>query len=55
MPDNIFLDTKILIYLYSEDEPKKREAAMDCANPSDIWTRRLSENREPTAEKLDLA
>ena len=45
MPDSIFLDTNILIYLYSEDELDKREAAMACANLSNIWisTQVLSE------------
>jgi len=28
MSDNVFLDTNILVYLFSIDEPDKREAAL---------------------------
>ena len=33
MSDRVFLDTNIIIYLYSEDEDEKRDAAYQIVNP----------------------
>jgi predicted nucleic acid-binding protein len=38
MSDNAFLDTNILIYLYSEDETHKREAAYQLVNTNKCIT-----------------
>lgn len=37
MPDKVFLDTNILIYGYSEDEPDKRQRAIDCVRSGEAW------------------
>jgi predicted nucleic acid-binding protein len=37
MPDKVFLDTNILIYGYSEDEPDKRQQAIECIRSGEAW------------------
>lgn len=37
MPDKAFLDTNVLIYLYSEDEPEKAALALHYAQNPDTW------------------
>lgn len=37
MPAKVFLDSNVLIYLYSEDEPEKAELAQQCAQEPDAW------------------
>ena len=37
MPDKVFLDSNVLIYLYSEDEPEKANLALKCAQEPDAW------------------
>jgi predicted nucleic acid-binding protein len=32
-----FLDTNIIIYGYSQDEPEKQKCAHECAQGSDVW------------------
>ena len=34
MPDNIFLDTNILVYTYSSTEPEKQKLAQQCVTES---------------------
>ena len=37
MPDKVFIDTNVLIYGYSEDEPNKRQRAIDCVRSGEAW------------------
>ena len=37
MPAKVFIDTNVLVYLYSEDEPEKAQAALRCAQTPDSW------------------
>ena len=37
MPDKVFIDTNVLIYAYSEDEPDKRQRAIDCVRSGEAW------------------
>jgi predicted nucleic acid-binding protein len=37
MSDRVFLDTNILIYGYSQDEPDKQQRAIDCVQSGDVW------------------
>lgn len=37
MPAKVFLDSNVLIYLYSEDEPEKAALAQQCAQVPDAW------------------
>jgi len=37
MPDKVFIDTNVLIYGYSEDEPDKRQRAIDCVGSGEAW------------------
>ncbi|HMT92492.1 hypothetical protein [uncultured Thiothrix sp.] len=37
MPAKFFLDSNVLIYLYSEDEPEKATLALKCAQQPDAW------------------
>jgi predicted nucleic acid-binding protein len=37
MPDKVFLDSNVLIYLYSEDEPEKASLALQCAQEPNAW------------------
>jgi predicted nucleic acid-binding protein len=37
MPDKVFIDTNVLIYGYSEDEPDQRQRAIDCVRSGEAW------------------
>jgi len=37
MPVKVFLDSNVLIYLYSEDESEKADLAQQCAQEPDAW------------------
>lgn len=37
MPAKVFLDSNVLIYLYSEDEAEKAARALQCAQELDAW------------------
>ena len=37
MPAKAFLDSNIVIYLYSEDESDKAELALQCAQQPEVW------------------
>lgn len=37
MPVKVFLDSNVLIYLYSEDESEKADLAQQCAQEPDTW------------------
>lgn len=37
MPASIFIDSNILLYAYSEDEPEKSAIALQCAQEPDAW------------------
>lgn len=37
MPVKVFLDSNVLIYLYSEDESEKAYLAQQCAQEPDAW------------------
>lgn len=37
MPDKVFLDTNVLVYLYSGDEPEKANIALNCAQEPNAW------------------
>jgi len=37
MQDKVFLDSNVLIYLYSEDEADKANLALKCAQETDAW------------------
>ncbi|HLP88770.1 MAG TPA: PIN domain-containing protein [Nostocaceae cyanobacterium] len=37
MSDRVFLDTNILIYGYSQDEPDKQQRAFECVQSGDVW------------------
>jgi predicted nucleic acid-binding protein len=37
MPAKVFLDSNVLIYLYSEDESEKADLAQQCAQEPDAW------------------
>jgi predicted nucleic acid-binding protein len=37
MPAKVFLDSNVLLYLYSEDEPEKAALALQCAQEPDAW------------------
>ncbi|HYX09024.1 MAG TPA: hypothetical protein VE912_19990 [Bacteroidales bacterium] len=37
MNDNCFIDTNILVYCYTADEPVKQQKALDIANSSDAF------------------
>lgn len=37
MPAWVFIDSNVLIYLYSEDEPEKAALALKCAQQPDAW------------------
>ena len=51
-----FLDSNVLIYLYSADEPEKREVAVSlCSSPAVISTQVLNEVANVLTLKFDLA
>jgi predicted nucleic acid-binding protein len=37
MSDRVFLDTNILIYGYSQDEPDKQQRAINCVQSGQAW------------------
>lgn len=37
MQDSVFLDTSILVYLYSETEPEKSKIAKQCTENQNAW------------------
>lgn len=57
MPANTFLDTNVLIYLYSEDESEKANLALECAQTPDAWisTQVLNEVSNVMRRKQKLA
>jgi predicted nucleic acid-binding protein len=56
MPDKVFLDTNILIYGYSEDEPDKRQRASECVRSGEAWisTQVLNETINVLKRKFSL-
>lgn len=57
MPAKVFLDSNVLIYLYSEDEPEKAALALKCAQQTDAWisTQVLNEVSNVLRRKQKLA
>lgn len=57
MPAKAFLDSNVLIYLYSEDEPEKAALALKCAQQTDAWisTQVLNEVSNVLRRKQKLA
>ena len=57
MPDKVFLDTNVLIYAYSEDEPNKRQRAIDCVRSAEAWisTQVLNETINVLKRKFSLS
>ena len=57
MPDKVFLDTNVLIYGYSEDEPDKRQRAIDCVRSGEAWisTQVLNETINVLKRKFSLS
>lgn len=66
MPDRAFLDTNVLVYLYSEDDDKKRDAAQNLLNEfkcvtslqtfneiSNVWFRKFNLDSARIEEHLD--
>ncbi len=56
MNDNCFIDTNILVYCYTDDEPIKQQKALDIANGSDafISTQVLTELSNTLKRKFKL-
>lgn len=56
MNDNCFIDTNILVYCYTDDEPVKQQRALDIANGSDIFisTQVLTELSNTLKRKFKL-
>ncbi len=56
MNDNCFIDTNILVYCYTEDEPVKYQKALDIANNPDtfISTQVLTELSNTLKKKFKL-
>lgn len=56
MSDNCFIDTNILVYCYTDDEPVKQKKALDIANDSDtfISTQVLTELSNTLKKKFKL-
>lgn len=57
MPDKVFIDTNVLIYGYSEDEPNKRQRAIDCVRSGEAWisTQVLNETINVLKRKFSLS
>jgi predicted nucleic acid-binding protein len=66
MNDRVFLDTNVIIYLYSEDENEKRDAIYKCVNnnrcitstqalneASNVWLKKYSLDKNQIIEYLD--
>jgi predicted nucleic acid-binding protein len=56
MTAKTFLDTNIIIYGYSQDEPEKQKYAHECAQGSDVWisTQVLNETINTLKRKFSL-
>lgn len=56
MSANVFLDTNIIIYGYSQDEPEKRQRARECAQAHESWisTQVLNETVNTLKRKFSL-
>ena len=56
MSDRVFLDTNILIYIYSQDEPHKQQRAIACTQAPLIWisTQVLNETINVLRRKFKL-
>ncbi|MGK7899088.1 MAG: PIN domain-containing protein [Xenococcus sp. (in: cyanobacteria)] len=56
MSDKVFLDTNILIYGYSQDEPDKQQCVIDCVQSGDVWisTQVLNETINVLRRKFSL-
>jgi predicted nucleic acid-binding protein len=46
MSANVFLDTNIIIYGYSQDEPEKRQRARECAQAHESWNRQYPHSHQ---------
>ncbi|GBD54588.1 PIN domain-containing protein [Microcystis aeruginosa NIES-298] len=57
MPDKVFIDTNVLIYGYSEDEPDKQQRAIDCVRSGEAWisTQVLNETINVLKRKFSLS
>ena len=57
MPDKVFIDTNVLIYGYSDDEPDKRQRAIDCVRSGEAWisTQVLNETINVLKRKFSLS
>ena len=56
MPAKVFLDTNIIIYGYSEDEPDKQQCAVECMQAGTPWisTQVLNETINTLRRKFKL-
>lgn len=56
MNDNCFIDTNILVYCYTGDEPEKQRKALDIANRPDTYisTQVLTELSNTLKRRFDL-
>jgi predicted nucleic acid-binding protein len=56
MPANVFLDTNVIIYSYSQDEPDKQERAIACVQSGKPWisTQVLNETINTLRRKFSL-
>lgn len=56
MSDRVFLDTNILIYGYSQDEPDKQQCAINCVQSDEVWisTQVLNETINVLRRKFTL-
>lgn len=57
MNDKVFIDTNILVYCYSNDEPEKKEAALNLANSSNavLSTQVLTEFSNTLKKRFGLS
>jgi predicted nucleic acid-binding protein len=56
MPAEIFLDTNIIIYGYSQDEPDKQQQALECVKSGTPWisTQVINETVNTLKRKFSL-
>ncbi|MBD1874848.1 PIN domain-containing protein [Nodosilinea sp. FACHB-131] len=56
MSDKVFLDTNIIIYGYSQDEPDKQQRARECSQTNESWisTQVLNETVNTLKRKFSL-
>ncbi len=56
MPAESFLDSNIMIYVYSQDEPEKQQRALECARSGSPWisTQVLNETANTLRRKFLL-